>query len=368
MIQYLQRGTVFIPEDSANLNVKDELPVGNFIIKEDPQTEKLYFEQVDSFEPLKGRVYGDTLAMGDKFMNTYLHRTASTGVMLSGEKGSGKSLLAKHLSLLGYGHGMPTIIINTQMVGDKFNQLIQNVHQKCIVLFDEFEKVYDKEHQEKVLTLLDGVFPSKKLFIVTCNDKSRMDAHMINRPGRFFYAPEFLGLEESFIDEYAGEILKPGLRQHIDDIRKASHLFESFNFDILKAMCEEMNRYDETPKQVLKYLNAKPSGERGRFSTTLYNQAGVELPAGQYYPNGDRHISPLSGNLDFTWYEPTVDAKGEPDSEEREISFQPGDLKSNDKDTFFFKNKAGFAVMFHREASKSFNWDMIQFGNKKDAA
>ena len=30
--------------------------------------------------------------------------------------------------------------------------------------------------QTHVLTLLDGVFPSRKLFVLTCNDKYRIDA------------------------------------------------------------------------------------------------------------------------------------------------------------------------------------------------
>jgi hypothetical protein len=77
--------------------------------------------------------------------------------------------------------GVPTIVINAPWCGDKFNTLIQSIQQPCIVMFDEFEKVYSSEEQEAMLTLLDGIYSSKKLFLLTSNDKWRVDSHMRNR-------------------------------------------------------------------------------------------------------------------------------------------------------------------------------------------
>ena len=81
---------------------------------------------------------------------------------------------------------------------------------------DEFEKTYTKEgknYQAKILTLFDGVYSSKKLFLLTCNDKSKMDSHMLNRPGRLYYLLEFHGLDQAFIREYCEDNL----------IRKGKH-------------------------------------------------------------------------------------------------------------------------------------------------
>jgi len=94
-------------------------------------------------------------------MRTFTDRSNSTGVLLTGEKGSGKTLLAKHLSIMGYDMGIPTIVINSAWTGDSFNKLIQDIEQPLIVMFDEFEKVYNREEQEKMLTLLDGVYPQQ---------------------------------------------------------------------------------------------------------------------------------------------------------------------------------------------------------------
>ena len=109
--------------------------------------------------------------------------------------------------------GIPTLIINSAFYGDTFNRFIQDIDQECVVMFDEFEKTYSEENndgenaQEKLLTLLDGVFPQKKLFLLTCNNLFKIDDHLKNRPGRVYYFLEFRGLEEDFVREYLDDNL-----------------------------------------------------------------------------------------------------------------------------------------------------------------
>ena len=147
-------------------------------------------------------------------------------------------------------------MINHPWKGDAFNKLIQDITQPCVVLFDEFEKVYDRDSQEAILTLLDGVFPSKTLFVLTCNDKWRVDQHMRNRPGRIYYMLDYTGLTMEFIEEYCDDNLKSP--QHKDSVCKIASLFSAFNFDMLKALIEEMNRYGETAQEAMRMLNTKP--------------------------------------------------------------------------------------------------------------
>ena len=59
------------------------------------------------------------------------------------EKGSGKTLLAQHTSILAAKeHGIPTIVVNKPWFGDNFNSFIQSISQPLIIFFDEFEKVH----------------------------------------------------------------------------------------------------------------------------------------------------------------------------------------------------------------------------------
>jgi hypothetical protein len=254
MTHYLKDGNSFRVADDNSLDIHNLLPAGNYIVKQD-MFGNFFLEQVESFTA-PSKIYGDTLKLADRMLNTYHNRPASTGVLLTGEKGSGKTLLSKMLSIKAAETGVPTIIINSPWKGDGFNKLMQDISQPCVVLFDEFEKVYDGDDQEAILTLLDGVFITKKLFVLTCNDKWRIDSHMRNRPGRIYYMLDYTGLDTAFVREYCEDNLVD--QTQTDAVCNAASLFTSFNFDMLKAMVEEMNRYGETPQEVLKFLNAKP--------------------------------------------------------------------------------------------------------------
>ena len=254
MSHFFRNGNTFRVADNNAVEVHDQLPCGNYIVKQDP-FKNFFLEMVEGFSQVS-KLYGDTEKNSDRIINTFIARDVSTGVLLNGEKGSGKSLLAKTLCIDAAKLKIPTIIINQPWVGDDFNKLIQDINQPAVILFDEFEKTYDSDSQEQMLTLLDGVFPTKKLFVLTCNDKYRVDRHMRNRPGRIFYMLEFKGLDTQFIREYCEDNLLA--KEHIGKICDIAMLFDQFNFDMLKALVEEMNRYNDTPQQALKMLNAKP--------------------------------------------------------------------------------------------------------------
>jgi hypothetical protein len=267
MSHFIKSGNTFKVAANASTDIHDVLPAGNYIVCTD-MFGGLYLEQIDSFTT-PGKIYGNSIKHADRILSTFTSRSSSTGVMLTGEKGSGKTLLARQLSIVGAMSGIPTLVINSAFKGDAFNKLLQDISQPCIALFDEFEKIYDREDQEAILTLLDGVFPSKKLFILTCNDKWRVDAHMRNRPGRIFYMLDFTGLDAAFIREYCNDNLKN--KSHIDDVCNVSTLYDQFNFDMLKALVEEMNRYDEPPRESLKMLNIKAEYNDGAdFTIELF--------------------------------------------------------------------------------------------------
>jgi ATPase family associated with various cellular activities (AAA) len=258
---FMKTGNTFRVTRREAIDLHNALPGGNYTVKQNEMSGELYLEMIDPFA-LPTKMYGDCLKNTDRVINTFLNRTASTGVMLTGEKGSGKTLLSKNISLvLARDHNVPTIVINAPWHGEKFNTFIQSIDQPCVILFDEFEKVYDRNEQEAILTLLDGVYPTKKLFILTCNDKYRVDSHMRNRPGRIFYMLDFTGLTPEFIREYCEDNLLN--KTHIDRICAISSMFAQFNFDMLKALVEEMNRYDETPQQALRMLNVKAEFDGG---------------------------------------------------------------------------------------------------------
>lgn len=353
MSYFLKSGATFRVATKESMDLHESLPAGTYTVKLDQMSQQFYLEAIDSFE-IRGKIYGDTRRQAERILTTFNDRDTSTGVMLNGEKGSGKTLLAKMLSVRAAELGIPTIVINSPWCGDQFNAFMQMIEQPTVVLFDEFEKVYDREDQEKMLTLLDGVYPSKKLFVLTCNDKWRVDQHMRNRPGRIYYMMEFRGLEQDFIVEYCRDNLKN--KDNIDSICRIATMFDQFNFDMLKALVEEMNRYNETAHEAMKMLNAKPefSGEV-RYQINLQPR-GLDIDE-KLVETKEWQGNPLTQNvcLDYKVYEDGED--GEWDWET--CRFDQNDLKQIDSKTgkFVFINDSGDRVTLSRVKERAFHWD-----------
>lgn len=359
MSYFLKSGNTFRVSTKEAMDIRDMLPAGNYVVKEMPMDGPLYLEMIDGFE-IKGKTYGDLNKNTDRILNTFMSRPAATGVMLAGEKGSGKSLLAKNLAIQAAERlQIPTIVINAPWVGDKFNSFIQSIEQPVVILFDEFEKVYDSDDQEKALTLLDGVFPSKKLFVLTCNDKWRIDQHMRNRPGRLFYMLDYKGLDAAFIMEYCMDNLKPELQKYSEKLCQIASLFSQFNFDMLKATVEEMNRYDEAPEDALRMLNVKPEFDSGNKFSMKVIKDGEEVKA----TDMERHEwtgNPLQGQVQvhIKKYEETADEDGDFDWDWSAIKFNASDIKKIDSQSgkFVFANPDGVQLVLSKVQEKSYSY------------
>lgn len=277
---FIKNGSSFNPCDDANMEVINTLPAGTYIVKQRPHDGPLYFDRTDDFS-ISGKVYGDLTSNSERFMNTFQDRDCNTGILLSGEKGSGKTMLAKKVCIDGIENGYPVILINNPWFGEAFNELMDSITTPAIVLFDEFEKVYDREFQDHILTLLDGTSTTKKMYILTCNNIYGINSYMKNRPGRIFYALEYNGIETDFIREYCEDNLNN--KEHIESVCRLSVMYSSFNFDMLKAVVEEMNRYGEDPSEAVKLLNMNPTTDgNDTFTVTLLDKDYKKIPVCQH--------------------------------------------------------------------------------------
>jgi hypothetical protein len=339
MSYFLKSGNTFRVASDEAMDIHRKLPVGNYVIKLNEMSGELYLEGIDDFN-IPSKIYGNCLKHTDKIIRTFMDRDNATGVMMTGEKGSGKTLLTKNVSIQLAKQGIPTIVINAPWSGDKFNTFIQNIEQPCAILFDEFEKTYnERDEQEAILTLLDGVFPTKKLFMLTCNDKWRIDQHMRNRPGRIFYMMDFKGLDADFIRQYCNDNL--GNKVHIETIVNVGSLFAEFNFDMLKALVEEMNRYNETPQEALEMLNAKPEFDNGTEYKVKIVHNGKEIIELRRSTFAGNPLQPRGVEVEFD---------SDPDDEESEYiwkTFKPDALIHVDgrKGEFTFKDNGTTVVL-----------------------
>ncbi len=358
MTYFLKNGNTYKVSKKEAIDLHEHLPAGNYVIKKNEMTGEMYLEQIDKFE-FKGKIYGDTVKRADRILNSFNDRPATTGVMLTGEKGSGKTLLAKMLSIKGYEQDIPTIVINAPWCGDAFNAFIQSIEQPVIVVFDEFEKVYDEHEQEAMLTLLDGVYPTKKLFVLTCNDKWRVNTHMRNRPGRIFYSLEYKGLEPEFIREYCEDNLKA--KEHIDKIIGIAGTFDQFNFDMLKALVEEMNRYNESPQEAMAMLNTKPEySNDSRYKIKLLIN-GEEMSETNY-DEKEWHGNPLNKRVHVNYKQYDKDDDGDEIWDWENMTFEPAQLKKIDDNgtKYVFTNSDGATLVLTKVKEKTYSYyDML---------
>ena len=265
-MKYLKSENTWSLTPDMRLDVRDSLPVGNYTVCQNPVSKEYYLEESERFA-LPSKLYGKTSLHGERILETFENRQADsqTGVFLSGTKGSGKTLLAKYIANVSE---LPVIIVNTPYCDDRFMRTIQGIEQPAVILFDEFEKLYDKEAQESILTLFDGVYTARnKIMIITCNDKHSVRDFFHNRPSRLRYAIEFEGLGASFVEEYCNDLLID--KSYIEQIIKLSASCEEFNFDMLQTLVDELNRYGGDFEDVIEILNVKPLGGGGKSKWTV---------------------------------------------------------------------------------------------------
>lgn len=167
-VKFVRRGNCYGIAPTANF--EDTLPLGTYSVGFNPEMGGFILVMSPSFT-MPAKIYGDSEKLAERFLGTFRKRQKNTGVLLAGEKGSGKSLMAKLLAIKGIEQKMPTILVNAPFHGEGFNEFLGSITQPCVVLFDEFEKVYqDHQAQQALLTLLDGTQPSNKLFVFTTNE------------------------------------------------------------------------------------------------------------------------------------------------------------------------------------------------------
>jgi hypothetical protein len=94
---FIKKGDKFYVTSRDALDLHDHLPPLTYSIGVDAMGE-LHLQTIDSFE-LHGKIYGDTKRQSSRILRTFMDRKGSTGVMLAGEQGSGKTFLAKYIAV-----------------------------------------------------------------------------------------------------------------------------------------------------------------------------------------------------------------------------------------------------------------------------
>lgn len=106
----------------------------------------------------------------------------TTGVLLTGDKGTGKSVTAK---ILAEKAKLPIIVINPSLEEKYLEEFFKEFDTPVCILFDEVDKNFNTQ---KMLTFLDGMHKTaKKLVVMTANDEDGLSHFIKNRCSRIRY-------------------------------------------------------------------------------------------------------------------------------------------------------------------------------------
>ena len=235
---------------------------------------------------LPEKIYGSTLKRSERIKNTFSSREGTTGVLLTGLKGSGKTLLMKQLANECIEDGYPVVTINEAYSGDDFIKFINNLGP-CVIVFDEFAKTYRRnggeQGQETLLTLFDGVATSKKLILLSENSYWDVSDLYKNRPSRIYYSYKYEKLERSLVEEYCADNVDN--EDFIPRIIEMSNKTLEFSFDVLQSVIEECNRYpDEDFDSVVADLNISVSENKVKFVITKLESISGKYKGMSYTP------------------------------------------------------------------------------------
>lgn len=208
-----------------DLKSYDDLPAGYYSVCFQ-QMRGFYLERHSDLIVLEDKIYGQHLEKVDKVVESFRQFQRNLGVILSGDKGIGKSMFCRLLGIKMVDMNVPVIIVDSFIPG--IGGFLEKIDQEVMVLFDEFDKTYGKardasdgeDPQTYLLSIFDGVSAGKKLFVITCNDINKLNGFLINRPGRFHYHLRFTYPSVQNIRTYLEDKLENQYYGQIDDVIK----------------------------------------------------------------------------------------------------------------------------------------------------
>lgn len=279
------------------LKVHDKLPSKNYVVRFSSMS-GFYLEQSQEITIKEEKIYGIHNSKVHKVINSFKSFKRNLGVILSGNKGMGKSLFATLLSVEAIKNDLPLIIVDRYYSG--IASYLDSINQECVILFDEFDKTFggfkardgEPDPQSTMLTLFDGLSQGKKMFVITCNELRSLNDYLINRTGRFHYHFRFEYPNIKEITEYLEDKLCKKYYHEIKNVVAFSRKVD-LNFDSLRAIAFEIN-LGETFANAIKDLN-------------IINLNNEQYYISAYFKNGNMAKSDscninLFGNVDVVEY------------------------------------------------------------------
>lgn len=262
-----------------SLKTYKQLPAQSYVVRFSKMS-GFFLEQYHDISIAEEKIYGVHNEKVTKVLNTFETMERNLGVILSGDKGIGKSLFAKMLAISAIGKGIPVVVVDKFYPG--ISSYLEQIDQEVLILFDEFDKTFgtvqqadnEADPQSTLLGLFDGIVEGKKLFVITCNKITKLNDFLLNRPGRFHYHFRFNYPNGDEIRTYLQDKVEETYWEEIDAVVRFSKRVK-LNYDCLRSIAFELNT-GITFNEAIKDLNILNIGKE-QYRLILCLNDGTEI-------------------------------------------------------------------------------------------
>lgn len=309
------------------------------------QTYHVSFSKMEGFSLIKRdnlevdeKMYGQHVNKSKKVIDTYRNFDRSLGVILSGDKGIGKTLFTRHLaSQIISKLNMPVVIVDKPYFG--VADFLGSIKDECMILFDEFEKVFsndsdqDGPQQDSFLSLFDGLNNTKHMYVITVNSLYKLSDFMLDRTGRFHYHFRFNYPTPVEVSEYATDKFPEIKPSDLKDVVTFASKVK-VTFDTLRAILFELQQ-GYTFTETIQDLNIS-KGQESAYDVAL------KFPDGTVYrSNGRMEVDLFSAKVKAGAYFSDLGySRFTVDNEELQFT-ATGEIISEGKVTVEFKDDEG---------------------------
>lgn len=221
------------------------LPVGVYSVDYSPMSGFYLTWTAERFD-LPSKLYALEVGFVERVLDAYSRSNASIGVLLSGLKGAGKTVVAKQIC---NGSGLPALVVTKPYPG--IESFLQELDCPTVIFFDEFEKVFGVSGIDGIstegtemasaalLALMDGASLSQPhLFLLTVNERT-ISSSLLDRPSRVRYAIEFADLSADVVTEIVDDLLVD--RAHRDAVLEWLSRRILLSIDAVVSVIQEVN-------------------------------------------------------------------------------------------------------------------------------
>ena len=247
----------------SNLVIEKKFKPKNYLFNFNADTGNCWLEDLESFK-VPEKIYDVSSNLREMIKTAFNHYNKNQGVLLSGNKGQGKSLTGK---LLCNEVNLPIIIINKPIpLSVNFIGFFNQIKQDYVLFVDEFEKLFKQgnSHSEKdvngfhgqdiFLSFMDGVLTNehKILFLLTANES--VNEYFINRPSRIKFLHEYSELPEELFNMITDDLLDN--KEFKNDLEANISLL-NLNIDLLISIINDINLFNKPFSEFKEYYNYK---------------------------------------------------------------------------------------------------------------